>query len=299
MMATNAKGPAAWVGRTFPVLVVGAVLLCLWYAAALLLNQGLVDQAMVRSGQQWSIGQRLEAAATHQRPILPTPVQVGAELWKSVVMTKPTSPRGLLLHTGVTGASTLVGFVLGTLLGLVIAVGIVRFRVLEASLLPWVIASQTIPILAIAPMVVVVLGAIGLTGLVPKAIISMYLCFFPVTVGMVKGLRSADALSMDLMRTYAARPSQVFWRLRLPAALPYLFASMKVAIAAALVGAIVGELPTGAAMGLGARLLAGSYYGQTVQMWAALVMAAALSLFLVFLVGRVEWLVRRLTGGFV
>jgi NitT/TauT family transport system permease protein len=159
---------------------------------------------------------------------------------------------------------------------------------LEKSLMPWVISSQTIPILAIAPMIVVVLGAIGLKGLVPKAIISTYLCFFPVTIGMVKGLRSPDPLQMDLMRTYSANHWQTFWLLRWPSSLPFLFASLKVAIAISLVGAIVGELPTGAQAGLGARLLAGSYYGQTIQIWSALVTAALLAASMVALVGVIE-----------
>ncbi len=168
----------------------------------------------------------------------------------------------------------MLGFLFGSLLGIVLAVGIVHLRVLDRSLLPWIIASQTVPILAIAPMVVVVLGNLGLTGLLPKAIISMYLCFFPVTIGMVKGLRSPDPLQLDLMRTYSATPAQVFWKLRWPAATSFLFASLKVAIAISLVGAIVGELPTGAQAGLGARLLSGSYYGQTIQIWSALIMAS-------------------------
>ena len=147
--------------------------------------------------------------------------------------------------------------------------------------MPWIIASQTIPILAIAPMVIVVLGSIGITGLMPKSIISTYLCFFPVTIGMVKGLTSPDAMQLDLMRTYNASRAQVFWKLRWPASMPFLFASLKVAIAIALVGAIVGELPTGAQAGIGARLLNGSYYGQTTQIWAALVAASVMAAALV------------------
>ena len=102
----------------------------------------------------------------------------------------------------------------------------------------------------------------------------MYLCFFPITIGMVKGLRSPDPLQLDLMRTYSATKAQIFWKLRWPAATPFLFTSLKVAIAVSLVGAIVGELPTGAQAGIGARLLIGSYYGQTVQIWSALFVAA-------------------------
>ncbi|MET0169571.1 MAG: ABC transporter permease subunit, partial [Aliihoeflea sp.] len=137
------------------------------------------------------------------------------------------------------------------------------------------------PIVALAPMIIVVMNSVGVQGLLPKAVISAYLSFFPVVVGMVKGLRTPEQIQLDLMRTYNANANQAFWKLRFPAALPYLFTSMKVGVAASLVGAIVGELPTGAAGGLGSRLLAGSYYGQTVQIWSALVMAAALSAVLI------------------
>ena len=162
--------------------------------------------------------------------------------------------------------------------------------------MPWIIASQTIPILAIAPMVIVVLASIGVKGLLPKAIISTYLSFFPVTVGMVKGLRSPDPILLDLMRTYNASRAQVFWKLRVPASVPFLFASMKVAIAISLVGAIVGELPTGAAAGIGSRLLIGSYYSQTIQLWSALIAASVLAALLVTIVGLVDRSVTRLMG---
>ena len=169
---------------------------------------------------------------------------------------------------------------LGTLLGILLAIGIVHSRTLDRSLLPWIIASQTVPVLAIAPIVIVILGSLGLTGLLPKAVISMYLCFFPVAVALVKGLRSPGVLELELLHTYAATQTHAFWKLRVPASLPFLFPSLRVGIAAGLVGAIVGELPTGAQAGLGARLLTGSYYGNTVQIWSALVMSALLGLVL-------------------
>jgi NitT/TauT family transport system permease protein len=207
-----------------------------------------------------------------------------------------TSRRSLVYHAWVTLSSTLVGFGLGTLLGIVLAVLVVHVKTLERSLMPWVISSQTIPILAIAPIVIVVLGSIGITGLLPKSIISAYLCFFPITIGMVKGLNSPDPMQRDLMRTYSASGAQTLWKLRLPASMPYLFAGLKVAVAISLVGAIVGELPTGAQAGLGARLLAGSYFGQTIQIWAALFGAAILASLLVATVGLVERLVNRSMG---
>ncbi len=190
--------------------------------------------------------------------------------------------------SAIAGKARLLGFLIGTTLGILLAIGIVHSRVLDKSLMPWVISSQTIPILAIAPMIIVVLNAVGISGLLPKAMISTYLSFFPVTVGMVKGLRSPEVIHMDLMHTYSATRFQAFWKLRLPYAVPYLFTSMKIGMAASLVGAIVGELPTGAVAGLGARLLAGSYYGQTVQIWSALLMAAFLAGSLVALIGMIE-----------
>jgi NitT/TauT family transport system permease protein len=207
-----------------------------------------------------------------------------------------TSRRSLVYHAWVTLSATLLGFALGTALGVLLAALIVHNTAADKSLMPWIVATQTIPILAIAPMIIVVLNAIGITGLLPKALISTYLSFFPVVVGMVKGLRSPEPFLLDLMRSYNASRAQTFWKLRWPSALPYLFTSMKVAVAISLVGAIVGELPTGAVAGLGARLLAGSYYGQTIQIWSALFMAAALAATLVALVGLAHRLVLRRMG---
>jgi NitT/TauT family transport system permease protein len=193
-------------------------------------------------------------------------------------------------------SATLLGFAIGTGLGILLAVGIVHSRVMDMSVMPWAIVSQTIPIIALAPMIIVVLYSIGVQGIIPKAVISAYLSFFPVVVGMVKGLRAPDAMQLDLLKTYNASTAQGFWKLRLPSSMPYLFASLKIGIAASLVGAIVGELPTGAVSGLGARLLAGSYYGQTVQIWSALFAAAILAALLVALLGLIERLVLKRMG---
>jgi NitT/TauT family transport system permease protein len=142
-----------------------------------------------------------------------------------------------------------------------------------------------------------VLGNLGFTGLLPKAIISGYLSFFPIAIGMVKGLRSPDPLQLDLMRTYSASNAQTFAKLRWPSSMSFLFPSLKVAIALSLVGAIVAELPTGAQAGLGARLLAGSYYGQTIQIWAALFMSAFLAVVAVGAVGLAERGLTSIRGG--
>ena len=182
----------------------------------------------------------------------------------------------------------MAGFFLGTVLGILLALGIVHNRAMDLSVMPWVIASQTVPILAIAPMIIVVMNSVGVTGLLPKAIISMYLSFFPVVVGMVKGLRSPDQIQIDQMRTWSASSNQLLWKLRFPSSVPYLFASLKVGIAASLVGAIVGELPSGAIAGLGARMLAGTYYGQTIMIWSALFTAAFLAAFLVITINFIQ-----------
>ncbi len=283
-------------GRAGPVLVVLVAVLVLWYAGAVLLNWPTESARLARGNPEVSPAEILTATLSAQRPVLPAPHQIAVEIWNTTVKVSPTAPRSLVYHAGVTLGPTLLGFALGTLLGVALAVGIIHSRTLDKSLMPWVITSQTIPILAIAPMVIVVLNSVGISGLVPKAIISTYLSFFPVTVGMVKGLRSPDAMHLDLMRTYNASGRQTLAKLRAPASLPFLFASMKVAVAAALVGAIVGELPTGAQAGLGARLLAGSYYGQTIQIWSALVAASAMAGVLVWLVGLAETTARRRAG---
>ncbi|WP_055654358.1 MULTISPECIES: ABC transporter permease [Roseibium] len=276
-------------GTVGPVTVVVLAIIALWYVAAVALNAPFQKDMYERAGQNdVGFSQLITDTLYQERPVLPAPHQVIVEIWDTTVNKKITSKRSLVYHTGITLSSTLLGFLIGTTLGILLAIGIVHSRVLDKSLMPWVISSQTIPILAIAPMIIVVLNAVGISGLLPKAMISTYLSFFPVTVGMVKGLRSPEVIHMDLMHTYSATRFQAFWKLRLPYAVPYLFTSMKIGMAASLVGAIVGELPTGAVAGLGARLLAGSYYGQTVQIWSALLMAAFLAGSLVALIGMIE-----------
>ena len=276
----------------FPVITVATALFLLWYVAAAALNAPWAHDKAKRAGIELSFGELVSDTWSQEKPKLPAPHQIGAEMWKTtgamVQRGRAFSKRSLLYHSWVTFSSTALGFLLGTGLGIALAIGIVYNRTMNMSVMPWVIASQTIPILAIAPMIIVVLNAIGISGLIPKAMISMYLSFFPVVVGMVKGLRSPEAMQLDLIHTWSASNVQIFWKLRLPSSMPYLFASLKIAMAASLVGAIVGELPTGAVAGLGARLLSGSYYGQTIQIWSALIMAATLAAILVGLIGLIQ-----------
>jgi len=242
------------VRNVLPVLTVLAALVALWYAGTVWMNADQVRDRAERAGAELSVRDFVAASMALDRPRLPAPHQVAAELWQTTAQKKVTSKRSLVFHGWVTLSATLTGFALGTALGVLIAVGIVYSRTMEMSVMPWAIISQTIPIVAIAPMIIVLAASIGVEGrAVPKAIISAYLCYFPVLVGMVKGLRSPDTMQLDLLKTYGASGVESFWKLRLPSSVPYLFTSLKIGIAAALVGTIVGELPTGAIRGLGAR----------------------------------------------
>ncbi|MGO4355640.1 ABC transporter permease [Rhizobium sp. RAF36] len=283
--------------KIVPVLTILAAFVVIWYIAAVFMNAPFQRDMDQRNNVTPTASEFISATLSQPKPILPAPHQVAQNVFENTFLRKLSSNRSLVYHAGVTLSSTALGFALGTMLGILIAVGIVHIRALDRSLMPWIIASQTVPILAIAPMVIVVLGSINITGLIPKALISTYLSFFPVAVGMVKGLRSPEVMYLDLMRTYNASAAQTFWKLRVPASVPFLFTSMKVAIAASLVGAIVGELPTGAVAGIGSKLLAGSYYSQTIDIWAALVAGSVLAALLVAIVGLAAKIVDRAMGG--
>lgn len=279
-----------------PVAVVSAAILVLWYLGAVALNWQVVADMQARGGNTPGFFESVHLTLNHARPLLPSPHQIVGELWRTTLTLPVTSRRSLVHHAWITLSAALTGFAMGTVLGVVLAIAIVHLRTLERSLMPWIIMSQAVPVLALAPIVIVALGSLNLGDLLPKAVISAYLCFFPITIGMVKGFSAVDRLTLDLMRTWSATRAQLFWAVRLPVSLPYLFAGLKIAVAASIVGAIVAELPTGAQAGLGARLLAGSYFGQTVQIWAALVMAAIVSASLVGLLGVTERLMARRMG---
>ncbi len=302
-----------------PILTVLAAIVALWYAAVAPMNiRGALDVAE-RGGAEvippeprarfdqsiWRLmvnnPQYIGGGYSLDRPRLPTPGQVGSELWKTTgemaLNGRPMSKRSLIYHGWITLQSTLWGFALGTVLGMAGAIAIVYSRVVNMSLMPWAIISQTVPIVALAPMIIVLSSQVGIEGrVVPKAIISAYLCYFPVLVGMVKGLRSPGAAQLDLLRTYSASGLQAFFKLRLPASMPYLFTSLKIGIAAALVGTIVGELPTGAISGLGARILIGDQFGTPLAIWAALFAAAILAGVLVTLLDLMQRMTLRRMG---
>ena len=200
----------------------------------------------------------------------------------------PLSPTAIPYNAAFTAMETLVGLLLASLVGLFFAVGLVASRPFEKSLLPWLVASQTIPIIAIAPMLAVLLGQYGVQGWVPKAIIAAYIAFFPITIGVAKGLRSPEPLALDLMKTYNSTDLQTYAKLRFPASLPYLFTAFKVSMAAALIGSIIGEISTISFQGLGRMLSENSRASDVVALWVIMLASSLLGIFLVALVGWIE-----------
>lgn len=196
----------------------------------------------------------------------------------------------LLQAAWYTFKEAVAGFVVGTVVGVGLAVLFLRVGLLERGLMPLVVASQTVPLIALAPMVVIWGSKANWPVWVSVAVISAYLTFFPVAVNTLRGLKSPAATSVELMRSYAATSTQTLVRLRFPAALPYLFTALKVAATASIVGAIVAELPTGLDGGLGRALLNASYYFGTgpERLFATVLVAAALGLVFVGLVSLAE-----------
>jgi NitT/TauT family transport system permease protein len=282
--ARYVEGVKQGVGRALLFVAVLAVLWGLWEGyRALWIHEG------------WTWPFRVDdTTMPHLHDIL-------AALWGSA------SPGGVgprLITVLVKGAlftakEAAVGFALGALIGFALGVFLAHFRLLSRGLLPWVVASQTVPILVVAPMVVVWANPKlppGLKDWGAVALIAAYLTFFPVTVNTLRGLQAADRRALELMRSYAAGNWRILWKLRFPTALPYIFAALKVGATASVVGAIIGELPSSIPNGLGAQIINFSQYYTTEPrgLWATNVIAAALgiSFFLVVLLAE-KLVVRR------
>jgi NitT/TauT family transport system permease protein len=291
-----------WLARSvLPVMTIIAAIVLIWYAAAVPMNAGRTYM-MAPDDAEIALPELVSDTWAQKKPRLPVPHQIVVEVRKQATFSwiwkekRRGYKRSLIYHTWVTLSSTIFGFVLGLVLGVSLSLAIVYSRVMDLSVMPWVITSQTIPIIAIAPMIIVIMAAGGMTGLMPKGVISMYLSYFPIVVAMTKGLRSSEPILEDQMKTWSATAIQTFWLLRLPSAMPFLFPAMKISLAAALVGAVVAELPSGARAGLGARLLVFSYRSETIPMWANLVSAALLAGILVVSFGLLERAVNRRLG---
>ena len=277
--------------RFFPILSIVTLIVLFWYGFSVVLNAPWAYDQAKRQSITLTVPELVNETWSQKRPKLPTPHQVAGEMWDTTVNQKISSKRSLVFHAWITFSETMLGFIMGMGLGIALAIAIVHNRATALSVMPWIITSQTIPILALAPMIIVGLGSAGFSGLLPIAIISMYLSFFPVVVGMVKGLKSPEQLEIDQMKTWSATGPQVLLKLRLPKSMPYLFTSLKLAMAASLVGAIVGELPSGGGGGLGFRMLSGSTFGNTLQIWSGLFSAAILAAALIAIIGFLQKIV--------
>ena len=230
--------------------------------------------------------------ALPQHPV-PFPHWIAARVPAFFAKYALTDERNVVRATLYTSLGTLAALVLGGAVGIILAVLFVLFQPLERALLPWTIASQTIPIIALVPVMLLILGNFGITiqtSLLPTAIIGAYICFFPVVVSTVKGLRAVDPLILDLMRSYAAHPLEVFWKVRFPAAVPFFFTGLKLGTAAALVGALVAETESNNRRGLGFQILGQVQSGNVADVWILLIVSGLLG---VALVALVDFLQRR------
>lgn len=271
-----------------PMLVVALVGVALYFPLMIGLNYPAAQRALDQ-GAILDCATAWECAFELRSPVIPAPGQ----LWQGIInLTFPlNSPTTIPLNALVTAAETIVGLLLAAFLGFFFAIGLVASRAFEQSLLPWLVASQTVPIIAIAPMLVVLLGQYGVQGWLPKAIIAAYIAFFPIAIGLAKGLRSPEALSLDLMKTYNANSWQTYLKLRLPASIPFLFTAFKVSMTAALIGSIVAEMSTISFQGIGKMLAENARASDVVAMWVIMLGSAVLGILLVTLVNLVErWL---------
>ncbi len=268
-----------------PMLVVGVVLIALYFPIMLLANYPAAARSIAR-GAVLDCKTALECSFNMRSPVIPAP----AQLLKGVssLYFPPTSETSVPYNAFFTGLETLSGLALASVVGLGLAVLLVASRAFERALLPWLVASQTVPIIAIAPMLAVLLGQYGVEGWIPKAIIAAYIAFFPIAIGVSKGLRSPDPIQVDLMKTYNAGSLQTFAKLRFPSSIPYLFTAFKVSVTAALIGAIISESATISGAGLGKMLSENSRASDAVGLWLVMIGSAILGILLVSLVGWLE-----------
>lgn len=294
----DATGGAPDKGRTWParlrdavpVALTAVIVFIAWYAIGLYND---VPQAQQTADPHTPFGQLLNKALNLQQAYVPLPHQVLGDFIGAIAQPLD-SPRGLWIHMGATGFEALLGLLSGTVLGILIATVFIHSRPLEYAFLPYVVASQTVPVIALAP---IVLGILGIT-LSAKVVVSAYLAFFSVAISVVKGFKSTDPLAYELMRSYAASRWQIYWKLRFPVALPYLFTGLKIGATASLIGAIIAELPFGSTTGLGARLLVATTYEQTIIWWSTMLAASIMGFFAFSVISLLERLVvkRRGTG---
>ena len=268
----------------------------------------LVGFALIWEGAKWLAGDpwRIEALGYFHNPPfrvaqlndlnLPHLWDIAAAFGEPFQRNASYSLANYLVEQALfTWAEALVGFALGALIGIALASVFVHFGLFERAFVPWVVASQTVPIVALAPLIVVSFGR-GLTSIV---IIATYLTFFPVTIAVMRGLRSPDPRAIELMRSYASSKWSIYWKLRLPSSVPYLFTALKIAAAASIVGTIIGEGPGGVQQGLGRAILTFNqqYITGPEKLWATIVVASILGILFYLAIRLAEILVLRARGG--
>ncbi|MEW8287509.1 MAG: ABC transporter permease [Candidatus Thiodiazotropha endolucinida] len=192
----------------------------------------------------------------------------------------------LLMHTGITALESALGFLLGSAFGILLAVLFVHSRTLELGIYPYAIALKTVPIVAIAPLLIVWFG----NGILPKVIVAAIISFFPVVVNATKGLRSIDAEAFDLFESMSATTSQTFFKLRVPSALPYIFAALRISSTLAVIGAIVGEF-SGADRGLGFFIMISSHRLETTDMFVGIILSSFLGILFFYGIALLEKLI--------
>ncbi len=272
---------------------------------AQLRRAGIVAVAVVALGGLWELCLWIWATAGWTWPFavndtsMPHVWTIFKAFGQPAQVNQPSLINVLLHKTAFTAKEAAVGFGVGAAIGFVLAVVLVHSRLLQRGFLPYIVVSQTVPILAIAPMVVVWVNPklpAPLQGWGAVAVIATYLTFFPVTINTLRGLQAADPRALELMRTYAASRWSVLWKLRVPSSLPYLFSALRLSATASVVGAIIGELPTGLQNGLGGAIFNfNEYYSiEPQELWATDVIAALLGIaFFVLVVLAERAIVRR------
>jgi NitT/TauT family transport system permease protein len=278
--------------RAVPVAAVFVLLMIAWYGLAAYFNYdyltSLHQEVNPTAWNKLSTADKLKQSVTTDQPLMPTPIQTIQDFLTRLEQS-PTSNQGLWVDIFYTGRVALLGFLLGTAIGVTLALLFMTSRLLSWSLMPYVVASQTIPIVALVPAIIVTIGL----GLRSEILISAYLAFFSITISTYKGLQSVQPVAFELMRSYAANPWQIFLKLRLPAALPFLFTGLRVGVTASLVGAIIAELPSGSSNGLGQGLVTSSTDGLYIPLWSTMMAAACLGLVLYGAVVLAEKLIVR------
>jgi NitT/TauT family transport system permease protein len=269
----------SWRDTIVPVVLVFVLLIVVWYACSAYFNVRNIDSLIIAppGWDKLSLLDKIRKALTMDRPqpIVPTPWQTLTNFLGDLNQS-PTASGTLWSDVFWTGQVALLGFLLGSLIGIALALLFLSSRILAQALMPYVVASQTVPIIALVPPLIVTIGL----GLRSEILVSAYLAFFPIAISTFKGLQSVEPVAFDLMRSYAASRRQVFTKLRLPAALPFMFTGLKIGVTASLIGAVVAELSSGSSQGLGQRLVTTTTDGLYIPLWSTIVATACLGLIL-------------------